>query len=362
MGVAFRARPAPKLKVPLRRRVSGLLAALVITGCGETEGITRGGSIIGETLTVYSLLPTPDRGAARDVVDGERLALAQARGRAGAFKVNFASLDSTRGETGGELAGAVAGATRQAIVDAQIVAALSDLDDSTARTSVPLFNAAGILHVSPGVTYPGFTTRVEPGEPERWYPAGERTFFSVAPDDASQARALAGSLRGRVLVEQEESPSGHAFGAAMRSALGPGRLVQDARSADCAVYAGSDPGNADGVVESLLRENSRLRVYLPAALSGSKLVERSQVSAISASPAPDPAFNRAFRAAFGRDPRPEALTGHAAMRGVLDAIARAGSRANSRQAVIDAYARTQRPAGNLFLLSRRRGSVRTEPL
>lgn len=346
----------------LRRPAIALLIVLGLAGCGETEGITRGGSIIGETLTVYSLLPAPDRGAARDVVDAERFALARARGRAGAFKVNFASLDSTRGATGEELEGAVAQASRQAIVDAQIVAVIADLDDSTARTTVPLFNAAGILQVSPGVTYPGFTTRVEPGEPDRWYPAGEMSFFPIAPDDAVQARALAASLEGRVLVEQEESPSGRAFGAALRAALGPGRLVREPRSATSAVYAGEDPENARGVVEGLSQENPGMRIYLPSALAGSDLLRRERVSAVSPWPVPDPAYSSAFREAFGRDPGPEALAGDAAMRAVLAAVARAGARASNRQAVIEAFARTARPASGLFLLSRRGGALASRPL
>ena len=59
--------------------------------------------MIGETLTVYSLLPAPASGLARDIVDGERLALREAGGRAGAFKVTFASLDETAGAEGDEL-------------------------------------------------------------------------------------------------------------------------------------------------------------------------------------------------------------------------------------------------------------------
>jgi branched-chain amino acid transport system substrate-binding protein len=260
-------------------------------------------------------------------------------------------------------AGAVAGAVRQAIADAQIVAAISDLDQSTARTSVPLLNAAGILHVSPSVTYPGFTTPgFAAGEPDRFYPAGTRSFFSVAPDDAVQARALAGALRGRVLVEQEESPSGRAFGAALRSALGPGRLARDARRASAAVYAGTDAGNARGVVESLLRENQTMRVYLPVALAGSSLLENGRVSAVTPWPAPDRAFRRAFSDAFGREPGSDALAGHTAMRAVLAALGRAGARADSRQAVIDAFARAARAPRGLFSLSRRAGSLRSEPL
>ena len=151
----------------LRLALAAAAAAVALAGCGESEGITGGGAVIGETLTVTSLLPHPDAGYARDVVDGQRLELDRAGGRAGRFKVNFASIDETGDATGDELAGAVADATRQAIADAQVIAVVGDLDAATARTSVPLLDSAGILHVSPAVSYPGFVRGVEPGDPDR---------------------------------------------------------------------------------------------------------------------------------------------------------------------------------------------------
>jgi hypothetical protein len=165
-------------------RRAALLVLIALAGCGETEGIVGGGSVIGETLTIYSLLPEPDRPVVRDIVDGQRLALLEARGRAGAFKVNFASLDSTGGgTTGSGLPGQVASATRQAIADAQIIAVIGDLTTDTAVVSVPLLNSAGILHVSPGPADPRFITGEggAQGEPQRFYPAGQRTFFPGAP-------------------------------------------------------------------------------------------------------------------------------------------------------------------------------------
>ena len=68
--------------------------ALVLAGCGASndEGISGGGKVIGRTVTVYSLTTDPG-GAGRDFVDAEKLALADAGGRAGALAVNFTSLD-----------------------------------------------------------------------------------------------------------------------------------------------------------------------------------------------------------------------------------------------------------------------------
>jgi branched-chain amino acid transport system substrate-binding protein len=45
----------------------------------------------------------------------------------------------------------------------------------------------------------------------------------------------------------------------------------------------------------------------------------------------------AYRRHFGSDPGPDALYGYEAMSVVLDAIRRAGSRGNDRQAVIDGF-------------------------
>ena len=70
-----------------------LAAALTAAGCGNTDAIRRGGTSGGTTLTVYSSLPTPGRGVSRDIVDGEKLALAQAHGKVGKYTINFSSLD-----------------------------------------------------------------------------------------------------------------------------------------------------------------------------------------------------------------------------------------------------------------------------
>jgi hypothetical protein len=86
------------------------------------------------------------------------------------------------------------------------------------------------------------------------------------------------------------------------------------------------------------------------------------VSVLSAQPAPDAAYARAFRDAFGRAPGPGALAGRAAMEAVLGAIERAGDRADSRRAVIDAFATAPRPAPELYLLSGRGGRLASRPI
>jgi hypothetical protein len=119
---------------------AALVLGLALAGCGsKDQGISGGGNVIGRTVTVYSIAQDPS-GASRDLIDGEKLALSQSGGRAGALSVNFSSLDA--GDGSGE---AVADAARRAISDPQTIAAIVD----ATRVSVPLFNAAGILQVAP---------------------------------------------------------------------------------------------------------------------------------------------------------------------------------------------------------------------
>ena len=123
-----------------RHRFLVALAVVALAGCGTSkdEGISGGGKVIGKTVTVYSLTSDPG-GSGRDFVDGEKLALADAGGRAGALAVNFNSLD-----LGGSDDQLQAQASRRAISDPQIIAAIVDATNVT----VPLFNAAGILQVA----------------------------------------------------------------------------------------------------------------------------------------------------------------------------------------------------------------------
>jgi hypothetical protein len=124
------------------RLLIAALAALALSGCGATkdEGISGGGKVIGRTVTVYSLTSDPGEGN-RDFVAGEKLALADAGGRAGSLAVNFTSLDL--GDTDDKQQ---AQASRRAISDPQIIAAIVD----ATKVTVPLFNAAGILQVAAG--------------------------------------------------------------------------------------------------------------------------------------------------------------------------------------------------------------------
>jgi len=343
------------------RRVLATAAALAVAaalgGCGSGSGsveriISRGGTVGGSTLTVYSLLQQPGLGAAKDMVDAQKLALFEARGTAGAYPINFIAIDE--GRAGGE-DGAVeaAVALRDAIADPQLTVMIGPSGSDTAMAAVPLLNSAGILEVTTGAGYPGFTDRVGPGEPERWQVGGRRTLARLTGDDRAQAPALLAAARAaagggdvRVAIEQEPGAVGDAMVAALRRA--GARVVEDAAAADAVIYAGEDPVNAAGVADGLAREAPDAAIVLPDALTRAGVAGRlgaaARRRAVLVSSAPEPgstpalrAFERRFRERYGRTAGPYAAVGYEAMRSVLAAIARAGDGAGSRQAVIDAY-------------------------
>ncbi len=105
-----------------------------------------------------------------------------------------------------------------------------------------------------------------------------------------------------------------------------GRTVSTAR-ARTVVYAGTDPENARGVIDSVLRENRRAAVVTTAPIA-----PRARVRVLGAgTPA---GFADAFP---GVAPGPYARAGFDAMNAVLDALRRAGRKAQTRQAVIRAF-------------------------
>jgi ABC-type branched-subunit amino acid transport system substrate-binding protein len=327
-----------------------LVAAAALAGCGSDAPITGGGRVVGDAVTVYSSLPDPGEGVGHDMVDAEKLALLQEDGMGGGLDVNFVSLDE------GSSAAAAARAAEAAIRDPQVMAVIGGLRSQTAMTSIPLLNAAGVLQVSPGAGYAGFTDPVSPDEPERWYPSGRVTFDRMIGDDAEQAAALLAAARrasggGRVAVEAEAGRFSEALAAELRDADAEDprvRLVADPARADAVIYAGTDVESAAGVTEALAREAPQATLVLPDELTRAGIADRlapaARRRAVLVSSAPEPGstpalreFESAFAERFGRPPGPYAVLGYDALRRVLAAMNRAGSRSNLRRVVIDAW-------------------------
>ena len=343
--------------------------------CGDEQ--SRAGRVPGDTLTIFSSLPLqgPHADQAQSIVNAEKLALREAGGRAGDFKINFASADDAT--AGGDRVGwdpdKTAENARKAVENTRTIAYVGDFDSGATAISLPISNEAGFVQVSPASTAVGltkFAPGAEAGEPDKFYPSGDRTFARVVPADDVQASAAARWTRRlgaeTVMVLGDKSLEGDGLAELyLNAAKAEGLRVvgqerMDPRDEDYrdlarevarlrpdAVYFG---GGADSNAARLWRD---LNDALPGALkigSNNLLVPefygrlgpaeaRTYITSAALDPRSLPAPGRRFaadyRREFGEPPDRFAAYGHAAMSMLLDAIRRAGKDADERDRVVE---------------------------
>ena len=183
--------------------VSCLTAALAlgVAACGDEEPEPGGSSGTpaaaeeGKALTIYSSVPL--QGASRvqseALVNGAKLALEQASGKAGPHTITYESLDDSTAQAGSWTPEAESGNALKASQDDSTAVYLGTLNSGAAKISIPILNEAGIPMISPANTYVGLTTDdpgSEPGEPDKYYPSGKRNYTRIVPKDTIQAAAL----------------------------------------------------------------------------------------------------------------------------------------------------------------------------
>ena len=174
--------------------------ALGVAACGEDEdegGGSGGGTAEGTELTIYSSLPLQgtSKGQSEAVIDGEMLALKQAGGKVGKFTIKYESLDDSTAQNPGTADEAqTADNARKAVSDPTTIAYLGEFNSGGTKISLPILNKAGIPQISPSNTAVGLTTNEpgsDPGEPDKYYPTGKRTYARIVPRDTIQGAALA---------------------------------------------------------------------------------------------------------------------------------------------------------------------------
>ncbi len=349
------------------------VAAIVAAGCAGGGGSTAS-EATGNQLAVYSSLPLQGPAAAisQQIVGGEKLALSQAGGQIGAFKIGYVSLDDSDPASGKSPPDVTATNAKTAAQDTSTIAYLGDLGSASTALSLPLINAAGILQVSPGSPYVGLTSSLDAGqdEPGRFYLSGHRTFGRLQPGDTVQAAAqvrllgLLGVRRVYVLDDQDpfEEPlakiaaadaarAGIAVAAhdSLSTVLGSvytGEVEKVVRSGAQAVLFAGGPGPGTVALWKALHAAAP-HVLL---VGSSPLASEAFTSRIGAAAArtyvttpilPTALYPPAarsvlagYRRTFGGESGPYVLYGYEAMSAVLSAIRAAGPRGNNRQAVI----------------------------
>jgi branched-chain amino acid transport system substrate-binding protein len=366
--------------VPGRFRATlvGLLSAIALgaglASCGsEKDSAVPNGS---DTLTIYSSLPLqgPDRDRARDMVNAIKLALQQAGGKVGPFNLTYVPLDSATPEARRWTHDQVLDNARKAVRDVNAIAYIGEQDSAATALSLPLTNEGHILQVSPSSTYDGLTRMSRrQGEPDRFYPSGERTFARVVPADHVQASALVGYMKasgvrsialladreiygGGIADEVEKAAARQRIEVFDRGRIDASRgdLTGSAQKiaetgADAFLFAGTTETGAARIFTAVAQAAPSMLLFGPAAVADHALLDglpaavQRQIRVTT--PALPPrllprsarAFRDRFRMTFGRQPAPEALQAYEATQAILTAIRAAGAKGNDRDAVIRAF-------------------------
>jgi branched-chain amino acid transport system substrate-binding protein len=358
--------------VSLARLAIAILAMLAaLAGCGSKDKPDKpGGQIRGRVLTIYASVPL--RGVSRvsglAVISGAQLALSQVHGQIGEYKIALKVLDDATVQRGGWDPGQTTINARAAVLDPTTIGYLGELNSGASAVSIPPLNRAGIPQVSPGSTAVGLTSAgpsAFPGEPQKYYPTGVRTFVRVVPNDAVQSIAQVRAQRGlgcdRTYVlndgEVDGADAARSFALAAQKAglhvVGIQAFPRDAPNyqalaagvaqthPDCVLISADAESGAVGLTRQLAATMPQVKIFGSAGLAESTYTDQAQggipASIDSRVVLTDPTLAgsqyppsaRAFAAAYQRRYgaiEPDSIFGYEAMSLLLSAIGRATDR------------------------------------
>jgi branched-chain amino acid transport system substrate-binding protein len=355
--------------------------ALGVAACGggnDDNKSSGGGGGEGRTsLTIYSSLPLQgdSRPQSTDVVNGEKLALEEAGGKVGKFTIKYVSLDDATAAAGKWDPGQTSADARKAAQDPSTIAYLGEFNSGASAISIPILNEANVLQISPSNTYVGLTRAegADKGEPDKYYPAGKRTYGRVVPADHIQAAAQVtyqkdqGCKKTYILNDKEVygkgiavqvANIGKAQGLAIAGNDGIDTKAANFRSlatkikssgADCMFFGGITQNKGVQVFKDVNAANPTMKLFGPDGVAesafSSKLGSAVEKQTYITNPTLDPKlyppaaqdFFAKFKQKFGNEPQPYAIYGYEAMKVALLAIQNAGDKGNDKQAVIDAF-------------------------
>lgn len=349
-----------------------LAAAVALAGCAGT-GSGGGDTVSGDVLRVYSSQPLrgPLAPQARALVRGERLALEDARGRAGRWRVEYRALNDADPVTGTWEPGLVSANAREAAQDDKTIAYLGEMGTGASAVSIPILNETGILELSPTDSVTGFTREAgaNPGEPDKYYPTRDESFARLVPPDDVQAAALLALLQDarakRLYLVHDRKLYGQGIARAVSRGARrrgvelvkvqgvdledsePARLAAEvaASGADAFLYAGEPVNRVPALYGALAHGAPRVRLlgtytqvnqaFARAIPPNAAVLATAPWLGLRDYPATARTVARRYERRYGEAMPTPALYGYEAMAVVLDAIRRAGDDGDDRAAVID---------------------------
>src|SRR5215472_17287798 len=197
------------------------LAAAACSSSSTTSGSATSG---GGTVDFYSSLPMQGASSAQTIplVNGIKLALSQAGGKAGQWTVKYTVLDDSTAAAGKWDPGQTAANARQVAEDPKAVYYMGEFNSGSSAVSIPILNQAGIPQVSSANTYVGLTTNLPgsaPGEPQKYYPTGMRTYLRIVPIDSIQAAADLIAMKNAGCTKVAVANDKEAYGAGLATLL-----------------------------------------------------------------------------------------------------------------------------------------------
>lgn len=178
-------------------RVVALLAAasMALTACGggSSDGGGGGG---GKTLVISSDLPL--QGASKDASESTnnliKLYLDQIGNKVGDYTIEFKPYDDSTAAKGNWDDAQCAKNATEHVANTDEVAMMGTYNSGCAKIQAPVLNQAPdgpMLMVSHANTNPGLTKTWDPGEPEKYFPSGQRSYARVIATDDYQGAAAA---------------------------------------------------------------------------------------------------------------------------------------------------------------------------
>lgn len=349
-------------------------AAVALAGCTPAP---RGGvSATGKTLTIYASVPSRAAGGApaQDVLDAETLALTQAGGQVGSFKVVLKPLAVTAPATSRQGTAQITANARKAVLDPSTIAYLGELVPHTSFASIGITSAQDLLQVSPTDTALELTQRTAAvhNAPNTYYQSLKTygpTFARVVPSSALEAKAQVKGMTALGVKKLYVTDDGGAYGKAIALALredarssiqvltGPSNAAKfRASRADALFYGVSADSDGIGLFNAVA--DPKVKLFGPSTLAdqtfASALTPTAQRSVYISSPgflAPTelpPAgqkFLADFAAAYHHPPASEAIFGYEAMSAVLAVLRQAGASASTHSTIVkDFFAIRNRPS------------------
>jgi branched-chain amino acid transport system substrate-binding protein len=368
-----------------------VVPALALAACGDDDSGSGGGGgssdsgSAAKTVNVYSSLPL--QGASQDqtkaLVNGIKLALETAGGKAGETTVKYQSLDDSTAQAGSWTPEAVQANAGKAAQDKKAVAYIGEFNSGASALSIPVLNEAGVPQVSPANTAVGLTTDepgADKGEPDKYYPTGKRTYMRIVPKDTIQGAALATVMKEDGCTKVAIANDKEVYGAGLARNIDSSAKAQgvtvignegidtkaanyrslaqrfNSQGADCFVFSGITANNSVQIYKDISAAIPSAKLYGPDGVAESgfsdpkkggipkSVGDKIKLSVATLSPDEYPEEGRKFFADFTKkygeeNPDPYAIYGYEAMQLVLDAIKRSGDA--SKEGVLKALFETK---------------------